>query len=71
MKMAPSRDPAARVRMRTDGPPVPIYRDMDPSRHHEESFLSMSRRRLPGVLLVAVGAVMFGKLIGQILLDAS
>ena len=60
-------DASARVRMRTDGPPVPIYRDEDPPACHEESFLSMARRRSPWVFLVALGAVLMGALLGEVI----
>ncbi|WP_457389951.1 hypothetical protein [Roseateles sp. P5_E1] len=60
-------DPSARVRMRTDGPPVPIYRNEDPPACREESFLSMARRRSPWVFLIGLGAVLMGGLLGQAL----
>lgn len=67
MNTQPTPDPSARVRMRTDGPPVPIYRDADPPPPRDESFLAMTRRRLPWLFLVMMGAVLFGGLLGQAL----
>ena len=67
MKIHVSPNPADRVRMRTDGPPVPIYRSEDASPPRDESFLAMSHRRLPWLLLVAAGAVLFGSLLGHAL----
>jgi lipid-binding SYLF domain-containing protein len=64
MNTQPNTDASARVRMRTDGPPVPVFRDKHPL-HHQESFMSMSKRRLGWLIPLAVGAVMFGGLVGH------
>jgi len=64
MNTRPNTDASARVRMRTDGAPVPVFRDKDPP-HHLESFMSTSNRRLTWLFLLAVGAVMFGGLVGR------
>lgn len=66
MSTQPTPDPSDRVRMRTDGPPVPIHRDADPL-PRDESFMAMSRRRLPWLFLAALGAVLFGGLLGKAL----
>lgn len=60
-------DPGQRVRMRTDGPPVPIDRAPPPPNYDQESFMTMSRRRFPWVLAIAAGAILFGGLLGQAL----
>jgi hypothetical protein len=58
-------DPAARVRMRTDGPPVPIYWNEDPPSYRPETFMAMFRRRLPWLLIATAMAVFVGLVIGQ------
>ncbi len=60
---------ASHVRMRTDGPPVPIYWGEDPPSYsyRPESFMAMSRRRLPWLLVATAMAVFVGILIGQAL----
>jgi len=58
-------DPNSRVRMRTDGPPVPIEFDEDPPSYRPESFVALSRRHLPWMLIVTAMAVLFGAMIGQ------
>ena len=65
--MSDYRRPDASVRMRTDGPPVPIRSRPEPPNHDHESFLQMSRRRMPWVLGIAAGAVLFGSMIGHAL----
>lgn len=65
MNILPNTDASARVRMRTDGPPVPLTRDGDLP--PQEGFAGMSKRRLPWLFLLALGAVMFGGLIGHAL----
>lgn len=67
MKINFSPAPASRVRMRTDGPPMPIYRRRDHRPARDESFLAMSRRRLPWLLIATAGAVLFGGLVGHAL----
>lgn len=67
MNTQPNDQPTPRVRMRTDGPPVPLYRRKETPPALDESFLAMSRRRLPGLLAVMAGAVLFGGLLGQAL----
>lgn len=71
MKIAYNPDASARVRMRTDGPPVPIHRHEGPPRRQNETFIRMSMRRLPGLLLAVIGAVMLGGLIGKLLIAAT
>jgi hypothetical protein len=67
MNPQPNDQPMPRVRMRTDGPPVPLYRLKETPPPIDENFLTMSRRRLPGLLAVMAGAVLFGGLLGQAL----
>lgn len=66
-------DSATFVRMRTDGPPEPLYPEDDTSTssYQQESFLRMCLRRLPWVLVVALGAVLVGRLIGGALTGAA
>lgn len=56
-----------RVRMRTDGPPVPLEHDDVVPPRGDETFLQITLRRLPVVLLVAAVAVFCGSMIGQLL----
>lgn len=67
MNTQSSYEPEPRVRLRTDGPPVPIYPIKEDEPPRDESFLAMSRRRLPWVLATAVGAVLFGVMLGEAL----
>ena len=56
-----------RVRMRTDGPRVPLEHHEDVPPRGDETFLQMTLRRLPMVLLVVSVAVFCGSMLGQLL----
>ncbi|MBI3346119.1 MAG: hypothetical protein HY020_02780 [Burkholderiales bacterium] len=56
-----------RVRMRTNGPPVPLEHNEGVPHRGDETFLQMTLRQLPMILLVVSMAVFCGSIVGQLL----